>query len=32
MCNLYRLTKGPAEIAKLFGRLADPPGNAGETI
>lgn len=32
MCNLYRLSKGPAEIAKLFGGLADPPGNAGENI
>src|SRR5688572_19713596 len=32
MCNLYRLSKGPAEIARLFGGLADPPGNAGETV
>lgn len=32
MCNLYRLSKGPAEIAKLFGALADPPGNAGESV
>jgi putative SOS response-associated peptidase YedK len=33
MCNLYRLTKGTAEIAKLFGGLtADPPGNAGEMV
>src|SRR5688572_33397972 len=32
MCNLYRLSKGPAEIAKLFGGLADPPGNAGEQV
>jgi hypothetical protein len=33
MCNLYRLSKGPAEIAKLFGgMLADPPGNAGEMV
>ena len=32
MCNLYRLSKGPAEIAKLFGGIADPPGNAGESI
>lgn len=22
MCNLYRMTKGTAEFAKLFGRLA----------
>jgi putative SOS response-associated peptidase YedK len=33
MCNLYRLSKGTAEIAKLFGGLvADPPGNAGESV
>jgi putative SOS response-associated peptidase YedK len=32
MCNLYRLSKGPAEIAKLFRAEADPPGNAGETV
>jgi putative SOS response-associated peptidase YedK len=32
MCNLYRLSKGPAEIAKLFAAQADPPGNAGEMI
>jgi putative SOS response-associated peptidase YedK len=32
MCNLYRMTKGPAEIAKLFGGLADQPGNAGESV
>lgn len=32
MCNLYRLSKGPAEIAKLFGAIGDPPGNAGEHI
>lgn len=32
MCNLYRLSKGPAEIAKLFRAQADPPGNAGESI
>lgn len=32
MCNLYRLSKGPAEIANLFGAVADPPGNAGETV
>lgn len=32
MCNLYRLSKGPAEIAKLFGAAADPPGNAGESV
>lgn len=32
MCNLYRLSKGPAEIAKLFGAAADPAGNAGESV
>ncbi|MCF2514430.1 SOS response-associated peptidase [Sphingomonas sp. G124] len=32
MCNLYRLSKGPAEIAKLFRAQADPPGNAGESV
>ena len=32
MCNLYRLSKGPAEIAKLFSAQADPPGNAGEMV
>lgn len=32
MCNLYRLSKGPAEIAKLFGAQAGPPGNAGEMV
>jgi putative SOS response-associated peptidase YedK len=32
MCNLYRLSKGPAEIAKLFAAEADPPGNAGEMV
>jgi len=32
MCNLYRLSKGPAEIAKLFAAKSDPPGNAGESV
>ena len=32
MCNLYKMTKTVAEVAKLFGALADPPGNAGETV
>jgi putative SOS response-associated peptidase YedK len=32
MCNLYRLSKGPAEIAQLFRAQADPPGNAGENV
>lgn len=26
------MSKGPAEIAKLFGAGADPPGNAGESV
>ena len=32
MCNLYRMTKGTAEIANLFRAKADPPGNAGELV
>lgn len=32
MCNLYRMTKGPTEVARLFGGIADPPGNAGESV
>ena len=32
MCNLYRMTKGTAEIARLFGGVSDPPGNAGEQV
>lgn len=32
MCNLYRMTKGTAEIANLFRAQADPPGNAGELV
>ena len=32
MCNLYNMTKTTAEVAKLFGAAADPPGNAGETV
>ena len=32
MCNLYKMTKTVAEVAKLFGAVADPPGNAGETV
>ena len=32
MCNLYRLSKGPAEIAKWFGGTADTPRNAGELV
>lgn len=30
MCNLYKMTKTVAEVAKLFGAAADPPGNAPE--
>jgi putative SOS response-associated peptidase YedK len=32
MCNLYKMTKTVAEVAKLFGASADPPGNAGDTV
>jgi putative SOS response-associated peptidase YedK len=32
MCNLYKMTKTVAEVAKLFEAAADPPGNAGETV
>jgi putative SOS response-associated peptidase YedK len=32
MCNLYKMTKTVAEVAKLFGARADPPGNAGDTV
>jgi putative SOS response-associated peptidase YedK len=32
MCNLYKMTKTVAEVAKLFGAVADPPGNAGGTV
>lgn len=32
MCNLYRLSKGPAEIARLFAAKADPLGNAGDSV
>jgi putative SOS response-associated peptidase YedK len=32
MCNLYKMTKTVDEIARLFGAVADPPGNAGETV
>ena len=32
MCNLYKMTKTVAEVAKLFGAVADPPGNAGDTV
>ena len=32
MCNLYKMTKTVGEVAKLFRAIADPPGNAGDTI
>jgi putative SOS response-associated peptidase YedK len=32
MCNLYKMTKTVAEVAKLFGAVADAPGNAGDTV
>ena len=32
MCNLYTMTKTVAEVAHLFGAIADPPGNAGDTV
>ena len=32
MCNLYKMTKTVAEVAKLFGARADPPANAGDTV
>ncbi len=32
MCNLYKMTKASAEIARLFAGEADPPGNAGESV
>jgi len=32
MCNLYKMTKTVDEVARLFGAVADPPGNADDTI
>ena len=32
MCNLYRMTKGTAEVAKLFGVLPDEGANLGEEV
>jgi len=32
MCNLYRLTKAAAEIARLFPARPGPPANAGGEI
>ena len=32
MCNLYRMSKAPQEIASLFSGRADQPGNAGGEV
>jgi putative SOS response-associated peptidase YedK len=32
MCNLYKMTRTVDEVARLFGAVADPPGNAGDTV
>jgi putative SOS response-associated peptidase YedK len=32
MCNLYKMTKTVEEVARLFGAVAGPPGNAGDTV
>ena len=32
MCNLYKMTRTVDEVARLFGAIADPPGNAGDTV
>ena len=32
MCNLYKMTKTVDEVARLFRAVADPPGNAGDTV
>jgi putative SOS response-associated peptidase YedK len=32
MCNLYQMTKTVDEVARLFRVVADPPGNAGDTV
>ena len=32
MCNLYKMTKTVDEVARLFGAVADPPGNAGDEV
>ena len=32
MCNLYKMTKTVDEVARLFRAIADPPGNAGDTV
>ena len=30
LCNFYTMTKGAAEVADLFGAIADPPGSGGD--
>jgi len=32
MCNLYKMTKTVDEVARLFGAVAEPAGNAGDTV
>ncbi len=32
MCNLYRMTKAPDEVAHLFDAVADKPSNAGGEV
>ncbi len=32
MCNLYRMTKGTAEVARLFGATSVQPGNAAGEV
>jgi putative SOS response-associated peptidase YedK len=32
MCNLYKMTKTVDEVARLFRAVADPKGNAGDTV
>jgi len=32
MCNLYKMTKTVDEVARLFGAVAGPPGNAGDMV
>ncbi|MGZ2411281.1 putative SOS response-associated peptidase YedK [Sphingomonas sp. F9_3S_D5_B_2] len=32
MCNLYKMTKTVDEVARLFDAIADPAGNAGDTV
>jgi putative SOS response-associated peptidase YedK len=32
MCNLYTMTRTVDEVARLFGAVADPAGNAGDAV